>query len=378
MFKFAYLSIENPNNKKVWSGTHYSLFKHLKTIGYVDVLGPYEPKPVILILRIINQITKYLFRKRIAYRLTRVIAKKNAKYFKEKLNGKSFDFIIAPAACAEIAYLETNIPIIYILDGTVNVCLNYHKNLSNLLSASINQSEELEQLAINKSKFVIASSKWCANSVIEHYGKNKNDVFTIPYGANLETIPTNTESKKLSFNEQFKLLFVGVYWQNKGGDIAINALNILNKMGYDVTLTVVGCVPTGKINENVKIIEFLDKNSDEGQKKMAAIFKEHHALILPTRFDCTPIVINEASAFGLPSLVSNTGGVEGHLKENINGHLIEYTDDGTAFAKVVANWLTNPKSYENISQSTLKLYQTTNNWQNWKDELKKILLTLNV
>ncbi|MCA0429286.1 MAG: glycosyltransferase family 4 protein [Bacteroidetes bacterium] len=375
-FKFAYLSTENPNNKRVWSGTHYSILKHLKTIGTVDILGPYEPKCEILFKRILNQITFKLFNKRIAYRHSTLVAKNFGKYFTEKLKNKTYDFIIAPAASGEIAYLKTKIPIIYITDGTFNGCLNYHKNLSLLTNTSQQEGELIEQLAINKSNLIIASSEWCANSIINHYNKDKNQVVTLPYGANLENIPNSISPKKLNKNDVFKLLFVGVYWENKGGPIVINALNKLISENYKVELTIVGCEPNLILPSGVTVIPFLDKNNNDGQLKMMEIFKSHHALILPTRFDCSPIVINEASAFAMPSLVSNTGGVNGHLTNNVNGFLVDYDDDGSGYAKLISGWINNPISYSNISESTLKQYQNFNNWDKWISELKKILLNL--
>ena len=377
--KFAYLSTEDPHNKKVWSGTHYSLFKHLKTIGDVDVLGPYEPKLAIIWKRVLNQLTQLIFKKRIAYRHSLLVSKAIGKVFSQKLNNKNYDFIIAPAASGEIAFLKTNIPIIYITDGTFNGCINYHQNLSKLNVKSAEEGELLEQLAIDKSTFVIASSEWCANSVIQHYRKNNKQVVVLPYGANLEKIPNSVVPKKINPKQPFKLLFVGVYWHNKGGPIALNAFLKLKKEFAQVELTILGCEPDLNIlPEGVSVIPFLDKNSEDGQIKMAEIFNAHHVLLLPTRFDCTPIVINEASAFALPSLVSKTGGVEGHLKNTVNGHLIDYNDDGTAYAAIISEWLKQPVLYEKMSESTLNLYSNFNNWNHWTEEFKKLLLTLKV
>lgn len=375
-FKFAYLSTENPNNKRVWSGTHYSILKHLKTIGTVDILGPYEPKFEILFKRILNQLTFKLFNKRIAYRHSTLVAKKLGKYFNKKINSKKFDFIIAPAASGEIAYLKTKTPIIYITDGTFNSCLNYHKNLSQLTQTSQQEGEQIEQLAINKSTLVIVSSEWCANSVINHYKKEKNKVITLPYGANLENIPSAIAVKQINQNQPFKLLFIGVYWESKGGAIVIKAFNKLISENYNIELTIVGCEPNEILPKGITVVPFLDKNKEEGQIKMMEYFKSHHALILPTRFDCTPIVINEASAFGMPCLVSNTGGVNGHLKNNINGYLIDYNDDGTDYAKQIAGWINDPITYSKLSESTIKHYQNFNNWDKWISELKNLLLNL--
>lgn len=377
--KFAYLSTEDPHNKKVWSGTHYSIFKQLKTIGSVDILGPYEPKLFIVWKRLLNQLSQLIFKKRIAYRHSLLVSKSLGREFSKKIGSKHYDFIIAPAASGEIAFLNTNIPIIYITDGTFNGCINYHQNLSYLSKQSAMEGELIEQKAIDKSAVVIASSEWCMNSIIQHYRKNSKQVFVMPYGANLEKIPANINPKKIITDQPFKLLFVGVYWHNKGGPVALNTFLKLKKEFPEVELTILGCEPDlTTLPKGVTVIPFLDKNSEVGQLKMIEIFNSHNVLLLPTRFDCTPIVINEASAFAIPSLVSKTGGVEGHLKDKINGHLMEYNDDGTQYAAIISDWLKHPILYENISESTLKLYRNFNNWGQWTEEFKKILLTLKV
>lgn len=370
---FAYLSSENPNNKKVWSGTHYSILKSLQHLGDVTVLGPYEPKTRVFISKIINQLFLKIFNKRVSYRHSVYISKGYAQYFNKLLKNKNYDFIIAPAASCEIAFINTNIPIIYITDGTFNSCLGYHKSLSNLTQKSIREGNLIEQLAINNSNKVIVSSKWAAKSVIDTYKKKEDLVKIIPFGANFEIIPNNNEFK-FEAPKIWKLFFVGVYWETKGGDIAYNAFKQLIEKGYNVEFTVLGCIPPKNFNHpKMKIIPFIDKNSSDGQQQMKDIYKEQHLLILPTRFDCTPIVINEASAFGIPSLIANSGGVEGHLKENINGYLIPYEDKGDKYAKKIEELINNPSTYYELRKSTRELYENKLNWQNWTSELKDLL-----
>ena len=55
-----------------------------------------------------------------------------------------------------------------------------------------------------------------------------------------------------------KLLFVAVKWNTKGGPIAIETLNELNKRGINTELTVVGCKPQEKNCSGLKIIPFLN------------------------------------------------------------------------------------------------------------------------
>lgn len=373
--KFAYLSAEDPKNKKVWSGTHYSIYKSLQSIGDVTILGPYEPKWQVFFSKILNQIALRFFNKRISYRHSKLVSKGYANYFNSKLKGQSFDYIIAPAASCEIAYIETKFPIIYITDGTFAGCLGYHKSLSNLTKKSVQEGNLIEQLAITKSQTIIVSSQWAANSVKNDYKKAESAIQIIPYGANFEETPRAEELNFVAPNV-WKLFFVGVYWETKGGDIAYNAFKTLLDKGYDVELTILGCTPPAEFNHpKMTVVPFIDKNSVDGQQQMKDIYKQQHFLILPTRFDCTPIVINEASAFGIPCLVANSGGVAGHLKNNENGFLLPYEDKGNGYALKIEEFIKHPTAYINLRKQTRSLYEEQLNWQHWTNEFQKLITT---
>jgi len=374
--RIGYLSSEDPKNKKVWSGTHHSIYRCLQSIGEVEILGPYEPKARVWISKFINQFYLRVLKKRLSYRHSIFVSKGYAEYFNKKIKAGNFDYIVAPAASCELAFIETKIPIIYISDGTFAGCLNYHKSLTNLIQKSIREGNIVEQNAIDKSIFTIVSSEWAAQSVLKDYKCKPEKLRMFPFGANFEKLPAVNELTNETAGV-WKLLFVGVYWDTKGGEFAFNCFKKLFDKGYPVELTVLGCEPPENFKHpKLNIISFIDKNSDEGREKLFNIFKEHHFLILPTRFDCTPMVINEASAFGIPCIVAKTGGVEGHLKENENGFLVDYNDTGAGYAAHIEKLILHPDKYHAMRKSTRKLYEEKLNWETWKKEFLKIISLL--
>ncbi len=371
--KIAYLSAEDPKNKKVWSGTHYSIYKALSTLGDVDILGPYEPAFKLFIAKVINQLSLKFRRKRYSYRHSKFISKAYANYFNRKLKEKEYDLILAPSASCELAYIETKIPVIYLTDGTFASCLNYHDSLQNLSQQCIDEGNFIEQHAVQKSKSVIVSSDWAKNSVVNDYKINPEKVLVIPFGANFDRLPSKNEID-FTLPIEWKILFVGVYWENKGGKIAYNAFKQLLEKGYNVSLTVLGCIPPSEFQHpKITVIPFIDKNDPKGQEELSRIYKQHHFLILPTRFDCTPIVINEASAFGMPAIIANTGGVAGHLKENVNGYLIDYSDKGNGYAEKIAYFIDHTQEYIELRKTTRNLYDEFLNWEHWTTEFKKLI-----
>jgi glycosyltransferase involved in cell wall biosynthesis len=84
-------------------------------------------------------------------------------------------------------------------------------------------------------------------------------------------------------------------------------------------------------------------------------------------------VINEASAFGIPGLIANSGGVAGHLKNNENGFLIPYEDKGNGYAQKIEELINDPSSYIELRKKTRKLYEEQLNWEHWTKEFQKII-----
>lgn len=90
----------------------------------------------------------------------------------------------------------------------------------------------MEQSALNRASAVIYCSEW-RNSAIKDYGISREKVHVVPYGANIDSAPTKEQIVdyvgKRSESNVCKLLFLGVDWQRKGGEIAYNTMLELNK-----------------------------------------------------------------------------------------------------------------------------------------------------
>ena len=373
--KIAYLSNNDPTDKKVWSGTHYSIYSCLKKLpAEVTILGPYEPKIETFIGKIMTGLSQLIFKKRYNYRHSNLLAKAYGRFFNQKLSSGNYDIIIAPSATCELAYIQTKTPIIYISDSTINLSLNYHKALTGLLAFSEKETRKIERLALDKCGKIIVSSNWAAKSLIKDYKYSNKIVEVLPFGANMELLPTKKVVEEKTVSQICKLLFIGVYWESKGGDIAYKCFLELLKMGIDAELTICGCTPPEYVSHTkINVIPFINKNSNDGMQKLYSIFLNHDFLILPTRFDCTPIVICEASAFGLISIIADTGGVSGHLNIGKNGYLVPYEDKGLGYATIIVEIFEDKKRFNELKKSSRKEFETNLNWDAYKEGLRRII-----
>lgn len=72
---------------------------------------------------------------------------------------------------------------------------------------------------------------------------------------------------------------------------------------------------------DIVVYPYIDKSSARGQKLFEQILRQSHYLIAPTLFDCFGIVYCEASAYGIPVLTTDVGGISQAVRNGHNGFL---------------------------------------------------------
>ncbi len=365
-FKIAYITETSPDDKHAWSGTAHYAYEALKNYGHtVHALGPKRPGFIGFVCKVLNQFSLVVLNKRFDYRHSTIYSKAFGRLFNAELKKTAHDIVVVCGGTEYGAYLDTSKPVFYILDRTIEGALNYHSILSNLLQFSKRQSIATDKRAMLLSTKVFFSSEWAAQHAREFYNLPDSKSKVLPFGANLDKVPDRQTALKPKDTSVWKLLLIGTSWKNKGADIAINALMHLLENNINAHLTVVGCMPPEELkHERLTIIPFVDKNSETGIKELWQLFLGHHFFILPTRFDCTPIVFCEASSFGMPIISSDTGGVRGHVKEGKNGFLIPYEDKGKLYAEKIMD-IIHSNTYSNLCATTRQCYEEQLNWESW-------------
>src|SRR5437763_12165496 len=125
-----------------------------------------------------------------------LVARRYGKIMTQKLATSDFDVIIAPSCATEIAYLDTDIPIVLIEDANFAVLYDYYAQYSNLLKKSFHEVDMLEKLALHKAQLALYPSQWATQATRQHYAVNGQKVHTVPFGANIEHPPSIEVVKK--------------------------------------------------------------------------------------------------------------------------------------------------------------------------------------
>ena len=373
--KVAYVTLYDVLNPASWPSKHqagiygsgYYLAKALTDASvFIDYISPIKEKKA-LITSAKFHIYQKLFGKQYYSWAEPIILQDFAYQISQRLATLNSDVVLCPINVIPIAKLECKQPIVLWTDTTLDLLIDFYPYLSNLCQETITNIQAMERVALNKCKLVLYTSEWAAQAAIKTYGIEPSKVKVLPWGVNVEcdrTINDINSILKSRVLNPCKLLFIGVDWIRKGGNIALEVAKELNKTGLNAELTIVGCEPI--VNEPlphfVSSLGYIDKSTTEGNEKINKLFAESHFLILPTLADCSPVVLAEANSFGVPCISTNIGGIPTIIKDNLNGKVFPLNASISEYCTYIVNLFSNYSEYKKLALSSFNDYQVRLNW----------------
>jgi len=341
--------------------------------GEVLRIGPLEPRSM-KVGKVISGAIRRFTNRNYLYTNTTSAAKKVSKMAEKKLSGLEYDVIFAPVGSGLVAHLHTSVPIVYLSDTTVKLMLNYNWEFTGILPSHARMADELERAATQKAKQLVFPSKWAADSARDDYEADPSKINIVPFGANMDPAPSREAALRASTRDRCRLLFVGVNWRYKGGEIAFETLVELERRGVSTELTVVGCTPPVQISHpHLHVFPFLNKNIESERAQLNRLYRDADFFILPTRTECFSIALCEANAFGIPVLSTQTGGLPDLVREGVNGFLFPLEARGDQYAARVRDVFSDAASYQALRVSSREQFETRLNWDAWGKRMKEIL-----
>ncbi|MDQ3309727.1 MAG: glycosyltransferase family 4 protein, partial [Gemmatimonadota bacterium] len=371
--RVAFVQQRDARDVRNWSGTLF--FSKQAIARYVGPVIDLSPAPIsALPLRIARGLVRATTGKSYSYEHDLVIARLYGRYFTEQVRRASPDLIFAPAGSACVAFLKTEVPVIYYSDATWRVMQDYHGGLRKVVKRSARGGEELEQRTLDRAAVALFSSDWAAESAVRDYGADPDKVHTVYIGANLPHPPAREQVLPRRLGDTIRLLLVGVSWQAKGADIAFGALLRLLERGYDAELTVVGCrAPRGVSHPRLRVVPFLNKAIPEQRDQFEQLWREADFFLLPTRFDAAGVVFCEAAAYALPALATHTGGVPSLVVEGRNGYTLPPEAGGAEYAALIAELASDPERYARLCETSRDEFEQRLSWDSWGRRVAEIV-----
>jgi glycosyltransferase involved in cell wall biosynthesis len=364
-----------------WSGTGYYIAESLKDRSIsLNYIGPLKEKIYLQSIgKFKSRYYKYLGKNYIKY-IEPAILKDYGRQISKKLNGTELDVVLSASSDA-IAYLESDRPIAFWADATFANLIDFYPAYSNLCQESLQMAHDIQRMSLDKSQLAIYSSEWAAQTAIDYYNADPNKVKVVPFGANIDSQQNIEEIKTLIESrptDKCKLLFLGVDWLRKGGDIALEVAKDLNQLGLNTELTLVGCQPPEPqvLPSFVKSLGFISKSTNEGKTQIDRLIAESHFLIIPSIADCTPIVFCEANSLGVPCISRRVGGIPTIIKDDVNGKLFDKNSASTEYCEYILNVFSSYTQYKKLALSAFNEYESRLNWRVAGQRVKDLLATV--
>ncbi len=286
------------------------------------------------------------------------------------LRADSFDAVFCPNGAHVIPYLDTPLPVIYTSDATRRLLDGYALWTQDSSEAYRRELDELETMALSRMDLAIACTQWVARSMIEDYGVPSGRVAVVNSGGSLDWVPPAEQVTRKRMDGACRLLLVGMNWEGKGCDIAVEVHRALRKMGVPSELTICGCLPPRPLHEEgLTVLPRQDKRKYLQRRRIYRLYAESHLFLLPTRAECFGLSICEANANGLPAIVPRTGGVPEAVRDGVNGYVIPYDAPPEAYAEKIAEIWADPGLYHRLVQASREEYDTRLNWDVWGERV---------
>lgn len=353
----VFLTTLNPYDINNWSGTTYHLLQTLSRKHHVKVIGQ----------NTLSQTAYYIKDNFSKKHLLDKYAPLFGELYAEQMSGSDLIFF---GDLYLASFLEVNIPMVHLSDVTYHSFKDYSEMKRS--KEQIKRTEALEKKVLQKYTTIIYSSEWTKQNTIDYYDIEPNKIHVVEFGAN---IPAPSDYKIPIQTDTCNLVFIGKNWKKKGGDKVFMAYRKLKSKGLQCTLTIIGSTPQEPYDEieDVTVIPFLDKSKPEHLKRLCNILKEAHFLVLPTEFDAFGIVFCEASAYGVPSIAANVGGVSQPVRDGKNGFLLPPNATAEDYAEKIKSVFSDKDGYIKLRESSRREYETRLNWEVWGERVNKIL-----
>ena len=175
---------------------------------------------------------------------------------------------------------------------------------------------EAKQFA--ESAHIFTAGPQAAASVVNDYGIQQSKVTAVGGGINFDTLPDVNAVTQHRLNRDPEILFVGVDFQRKGGDLLVSAFTQLVARHPRLRLTLVGGRPTAFIpHSNIRILgQITDR------EEMASLYSDATIFCLPARHEPYGLVLQEAMAFSLPCVATDIGAIASIVDHGSTGLVI--------------------------------------------------------
>jgi glycosyltransferase involved in cell wall biosynthesis len=277
------------------------------------------------------------------------------------------DAVVAVTSMIAASLDGLRAPVISWDDASPAALVDYYPEFEHLSAHSARDAMAMGRRAAQNVQLAMYASEWAADAARAAYGLPLDRVAVVPFGANLEALPSSDEVHSAITarpRTRCRLLWVGVDWERKRGDLVVEIAQRIAAHGIPVDLTVVGCRPPGdrELPEWVQVEGYVSKRTAAGAARLAKLYARSHFLVMPSNAEAYGLVYAEAAAFGVPSVATRTGGVPTVVVDGETGILDDPHATAESYAGRILGLMKDRPRYELMAHAAAARSASMLNW----------------
>lgn len=372
--RIVFASVHDPENISAFSGTVYYMCQALRTrLPDLETVRFVRPRGYERFRNVVLRMTKGQVNPDYWRWLNRIFARKLARQW----HGRRV-LVISVVSSSLVSELAELVPVLNITDATFALMRNFYPSFAGYGNRTARAAEEIEWRSVALSIHNSFTTNWAAQSAIGSYGAPPDKVSAISWGSNLPHVPRSEVRLRQKTWRECRLLFIGVDWVRKGGDVVCKVGEILNGRNVPVRVDIAGSSPPGGLPPYswIHYHGFLSKSDEADRRRLANLMRDADFLFLPTRQDTFGMVFGEANAFGTPALTRAVGGVPEAVRDGVNGIVLPEDALPEDFADQVEALWEDSEHYWRLRESSRREYDERLNWDSWAQEMTGIITQL--
>lgn len=315
MDKFYFLVEWQKNKEATWSGTCWGLYnalsKHLNITDYNLCESEWNVffHKCMRKLKIEKNDMNLSSIIRQSHKLTKEVGQEECTIFQ-------FTEILPDTPCRK-TYIYQDLSVDYIK--------YMYNNLPSTFAVSAFQNQPyyaIEKRALFQNEYykncsgIFTMGQWLAHDLIERCGLPSNKVHHVGGGINLDKNLISYEAKQGN-----KILFVGRDFKRKGGQIVLEAFNILKQIGGGKNCQLYVAGPSSDpMPQGMDGYHYM---GDCDHKTLSNLFNLCDIFVMPSYFEAYGLVFIEALTYGLPCIGRNAYEMPYFIENGKTGFLLE-------------------------------------------------------
>jgi hypothetical protein len=200
--------------------------------------------------------------------------------------------------------VTTTVPLVTFEDMTIVQARDAgYKGWRSMPARAVAACVARQEDAYQRARACCVTTHWAASSIISDYGIPPEKVHVVGVGRNFEPGQAAVEHAW----SPARFLFVGREWERKNGPRVLAAFARLRAEVPDARLDVVGEHPPLRA-DGVVAHGVLRLDDDSDRSRLAELFAKATCFVMPSLHEASAQAYVEASAWGIPSIVTPNGG----------------------------------------------------------------------